>query len=207
MKKLVFIIGIFSAAPAIANSGCFDGIHFGAGLGYHISDNVGKIFPGSESISTKTSRLIGTVLFGTGRTSNAYPLYWGGEILMDFSRTQHNDTTLGGQKIKIRDNGLMPSCGFRLGCAAEEMGTMFFGKFGMAYKKVIIENNNAESLQKHSKLIPILAMGIEKAVFGSSTFRFDIEYGMKTHKDSDAYGLECGPHFNMRVMIVHHVRF
>ncbi|MDR1982996.1 MAG: outer membrane beta-barrel protein [Holosporaceae bacterium] len=206
MKKLAFAVLILSIPQAIASADCFDGIYFGGGFGYYSADDIAQNISYNEEVSINASRVIGTVLFGSGKTANARPLYLGGEILLDFAKTHRSNVVLRGQNVRIRDNGLAPSFGIRFGYAAREVGTLFFGRVGFAHRKITLDSG-VDSLLKTSKLIPTLGIGIEKALYDKCTFRFDLEYATQRNKNNGIYKLECGHSVSTRLMIIYNTKF
>ena len=93
MKKIVFATLIFVTRQALAEetmgNSYFDGFFFGAGGGGSHFQTEAKF--GETSVSESHARPFGTLLFGSGKTSNSTQIYWGGELSVDIAKSSRGD--------------------------------------------------------------------------------------------------------------------
>jgi hypothetical protein len=148
---------------------------------------------------------MGTIIFGSGKTMSAYHIYLGGEILVDFAKTKRADQKLDGVNVRLRNNGIAPSFGFRIGYPGTTSCTLFFVRAGATYAKSVMEYNDWKLT--NAKLAPFLGVGLEKAFSKKVSLRGDMEYRWKNNKANDAYKLERGHAVNIRVLGVYHVKY
>ncbi|MDR2068203.1 MAG: outer membrane beta-barrel protein [Holosporaceae bacterium] len=219
MKKIVFtatvaiatvLTGLVSAyeegGDAAYDDESLSGIFFGVGGGYSFaSKDSAKSLSSSHEASKNVDRLMGTIIFGSGKTMLAHRIYLGGEILVDFAKTKRSDQKLDSVDVKLRNNGVTSSFGFRIGYPGTASCTLFFIKAGATYAKSVLEYNNWRLT--NAKLTPFFGFGMEKAFNKRVSLRGDLEYRLKNDKKNSEYKLERGHAVNIRVLGVYHVKY
>jgi hypothetical protein len=195
LRKIVFSIITVLITQHIATVRAedetpFDGLYLGGGVGCSTSNSKAKIIPDGESASANTTRPSVILFFGNGRVSNSHRIYFSGEVSVDLALARHKNCSLGDQNMSIRNNGITPSLGFRIGrSSAKELHCM---KVGIIHTKVVLINDK-ESLNV-SKLAPIVAYSLERRL-RKGYVRFDFTYRMKTKRKNRYYELENGHGF------------
>jgi hypothetical protein len=220
MKKIIFAA---TAALAVASAGeifadgeggdsaayegdSLGGIFFGAGGGYAFcSKDTAKSLGTGHEVSKSNDRFMGTIIFGSGKSMSAYRIYLGGEVLVDFAKTKRADQKLDGVDVKMRNNGIAPSLGFRIGIPGSAACTLFFLRGGVTYAKSMLEYTDWKLT--NAKFAPFFGFGAEKMFGGKISLRGDLEYRCENNKSNDTYKLVRGHTVNSRVLVVYHVKY
>ncbi|MDR3179685.1 MAG: porin family protein [Holosporaceae bacterium] len=225
MKKLILFAVIFANATCVyenvhaiedyyteqpdGNSECdndhFNHIFFGIGCGYLFDiDNVTDLATKNDK-TKRISRMVGNLYFGNGRVLNGIPIYLGGELCMSLAKAASSRGDINGVAVKFNHNGLVPSFGFRVGYSPSGSNLLLFGKLMLSHTKVKIEYDNTHLSM--SKLVPTVGLGVEKAISGKYSLRFDIEYIIRTDCSNDIYKLERGGSMCIKCGIMYNVSF
>ncbi|MCR5224508.1 MAG: porin family protein [Alphaproteobacteria bacterium] len=202
MKKIVVMSALAMTLSANCDS-LFDGLYFGAGAMFGFGQD--KASGMGDEVKKNINRFMGSLFLGSGKTMNASPFYFGGEVVLDLSKNKKEDITLKDKSARLTNNGIIPSVGIRMGYAKPDMDILLFAKLGLTYAKG--ELSYPEGKVSYSKFIPTLAVGIEKSMCQKYTARFDIEYVFSKDKSDGTCKIERGSSLNLRAMIAYNIRF
>jgi hypothetical protein len=190
MKKIAFAATAFlSYAAALASEattvvneeevapcGCaFDSVYLGLGIGGSFLKS--KVEVDKDSKSTNVNRFIGSVLLGAGKTFKKF--YIGAEGLLDFTKSKssedsHKDKDSGKEvKGTLRNSGVSPQFGIRLGVVIKDNWLLFFKVAGV-YDKVKLKVGDREG--SCSKITPALSLGIERSFCKKFSARLEGQY-------------------------------
>lgn len=203
---------IVEQAPEECCSPDFGGIQFILGIGgsFLKAEVKDKDNGTNAKISKNANRFIGTVGLGGGKVFKD-KFYVGMEVLFDFTKnkdwTEQITYRTVNQNAKLKSNGLFTSLGLRLGYIVPKYNTMVYFKVAGSHSsaKVNLETSNKEL--KAAKIVPTLALGVEKAFCKKFTARLEGEYRFKGTKKEDGYELKANDGFNIRALVSYNVRF
>ena len=208
---------IVEQAPEEVCSPDFGGIQFILGIGgsFLKAELRDKDNGSNSKISKNANRFIGTVGIGGGKVFKD-KFYVGMEVLFDFTKNKDwsDDFTIKEKgkadrkvKAKLKTNGLFTSLGLRLGYIVPSHNTMVYFKVAGSHSsaKAINETDNKEL--KAAKIVPTLAIGVEKAFCKKFTARLEGEYRFKGTKKEDGVELKANDGFNIRALVSYNVRF
>lgn len=203
---------IVEQAPEECCSPDFGGIQFILGIGgsFLKAEVKDKDNGTNAKISKNANRFIGTVGLGGGKVFKD-KFYVGMEVLFDFTKnkdwTEQITYKTVNQNAKLKSNGLFTSLGLRLGYIVPKYNTMVYFKVAGSHSsaKVNLETSNKEL--KAAKIVPTLALGVEKAFCKKFTARLEGEYRFKGTKKEDGYELKANDGFNIRALVSYNVRF
>ena len=203
---------IVEQAPEECCSPDFGGIQFILGIGgsFLKAEVKDKDNGTNAKISKNANRFIGTVGLGGGKVFKD-KFYVGMEVLFDFTKnkdwTEQITYKTVNQNAKLKSNGLFTSLGLRLGYIVPKYNTMVYFKVAGSHSsaKVNFETSNKEL--KAAKIVPTLALGVEKAFCKKFTARLEGEYRFKGTKKEDGYELKANDGFNIRALVSYNVRF
>ncbi|MDR0677731.1 MAG: porin family protein [Holosporaceae bacterium] len=208
MKKLALTM-VFMIEPLLCVSGSptFDGIYTGIGVGYNSLENTITRVNGSNvsNASQKFSRPFLSIFFGSGKTSNTFPIYWGGEISISISKADKKEVNLNNEKYIIGDSGLSSAFHFRLAYnSLVAPSLLLFLKFGISYNKATSEYNSASL--NCSKLGPTFGGGIEQK-YGNISYRLDAHITMDREKKNDMRSLKRGVNWGVQLSASYYTNF
>ena len=208
---------IVEQAPEECCTPDFGGIQFILGIGgsFLKAEVKDKDNGTNAKISKNANRFIGTVGLGGGKVFKD-KFYVGMEVLFDFTKSKDwtgkleyldNAKARKEADVKLKSNGLFTSLGLRLGYIVPKYNTMVYFKVAGSHSsaKVNLETSNKEL--KAAKIVPTLALGVEKAFCKKFTARLEGEYRFKGTKKEDGYELKANDGFNIRALVSYNVRF
>lgn len=214
MKKILFPIAVLSLvfAHERAVCGAFDGLFFGIGAGCRFDKNKLDFNATRLTESQKQNSVFGSLLLGGGKVLPSFPLYLGGEVILDLQKTRHRDFASRDVRItniRGKHNGFGSSFGFRVGTFKESSRIMLFFKAAIYRSKVNVSyaHNAQEASITNSKVAPLAAVGIECAPCGKYTTRLDLEYKFKSSKSREELKMEKKNSFGMRAALCYNVSF
>lgn len=170
-----------------------------------------------EKSSKNVNRFIGTVGVGGG---NVYKnvFYVGMELLFDFTKNKEYTLTQdirNSSNAKLKSNGLFTSLGLRFGYIIPKYNTMVYfkasGSHSAAKARIDAQGAAAQGrpnvVLKASKVVPTLALGVEKAFCKKFTARLEGEYRFKCTKKAEGFEIKANDGFNIRALVSYNVRF
>ena len=209
---------IVEQAPEECCTPDFGGIQFILGIGgsFLKAELKDKDHGTNEKISKNANRFIGTVGIGGGNVFKD-KFYAGLEVLFDFTKAKDwsEELTYRGikQNVKLKSNGLFTSLGLRLGYIVPKYNTMVYFKVAGSHSSVKASDVRTPNLGsqtveiKAAKIVPTLALGVEKAFCKKFTARLEGEYRFKGTKKVDGYEVRGNDGFNIRALVSYNVRF
>ena len=203
---------IVEQAPEECCSPDFGGIQFILGIGgsFLKAEIKDKDNGTNEKISKNANRFIGTVGLGGGKVFKD-KFYAGLEVLFDFTKnkdwTEQVTYKTVKQNAKLKSNGLFTSLGLRLGYIVPKYNTMVYFKVAGSHSTAKVNLETANKELKAAKIVPTLALGVEKAFCKKFTARLEGEYRFKGTKKADGYELKANDGFNIRALVSYNVRF
>ena len=203
---------IVEQAPEECCSPDFGGIQFILGIGgsFLKAEIKDKDNGTNEKISKNANRFIGTVGLGGGKVFKD-KFYVGMEVLFDFTKnkdwTEQVTYKTVKQNAKLKSNGLFTSLGLRLGYIVPKYNTMVYFKVAGSHSTAKVNLETANKELKAAKIVPTLALGVEKAFCKKFTARLEGEYRFKGTKKADGYELKANDGFNIRALVSYNVRF
>lgn len=185
----------------------FGGIQFILGIGGSFLKNEVKKVDNVKVVSKNANRFIGTVGIGGGKVFKD-KFYAGLEVLFDFTKSKDWTEKYHDVDYKLKSNGLFTSLGLRLGYIVPKYNTMVYFKVAGSHSssKVTAIGVNKGEL-KAAKIVPTLALGVEKAFCKKFTARLEGEYRFKGTKKAEGYELKGNDGFNIRALVSYNVRF
>lgn len=209
---------IVEQAPEEYCSPDFGGIQFILGIGgsFLKAELKDKDTDTNSKISKNANRFIGTVGIGGGKVFKD-KFYLGMEVLFDFTKAKdwtekfafnRNGARLEGD-TKLKSNGLFTSLGLRLGYIVPKYNTMVYFKVAGSHSSVKANGTAAgkDYEIKAAKIVPTLALGVEKAFCKKFTARLEGEYRFKGSKKEDGIEIKGNDGFNIRALVSYNVRF
>ncbi len=203
---------IVEQAPEECCSPDFGGIQFILGIGgsFLKAEVKDKDNGTNAKISKNANRFIGTVGLGGGKVFKD-KFYVGMEVLFDFTKnkdwTEQVTYKTVKQNAKLKSNGLFTSLGLRLGYIVPKYNTMVYFKVAGSHSTAKVNLETANKELKAAKIVPTLALGVEKAFCKKFTARLEGEYRFKGTKKADGYELKANDGFNIRALVSYNVRF
>lgn len=203
---------IVEQAPEECCSPDFGGIQFILGIGgsFLKAEVKDKDHGTNSKISKNVNRFIGTVGLGGGKVFKD-KFYVGMEVLFDFTKNKDwtERFTYNGveQNAKLKSNGLFTSLGLRLGYIVPKYNTMVYFKVAGSHSSAKANFETANKELKAAKIVPTLALGVEKAFCKKFTARLEGEYRFKGTKKEDGYEVKANDGFNIRALVSYNVRF
>ena len=203
---------IVEQAPEECCSPDFGGIQFILGIGgsFLKAEIKDKDNGTNAKISKNANRFIGTVGIGGGKVFKD-KFYAGLEVLFDFTKnkdwTEQVTYKTVKQNAKLKSNGLFTSLGLRLGYIVPKYNTMVYFKVAGSHSTAKVNLETANKELKAAKIVPTLALGVEKAFCKKFTARLEGEYRFKGTKKADGYELKANDGFNIRALVSYNVRF
>ena len=186
----------------------FGGIQFILGIGGSFLKNEVKV-DNVKVVSKNANRFIGTVGIGGGKVFKD-KFYAGLEVLFDFTKSKDWTEKYYDVDYKLKSNGLFTSLGLRLGYIVPKYNTMVYFKVAGSHSSskitAIIDGVNEGEL-KAAKIVPTLALGVEKAFCKKFTARLEGEYRFKGTKKAEGCELKGNDGFNIRALVSYNVRF
>lgn len=211
---------IVEQAPEECCSPDFGGIQFILGIGGSFLKAELKDKKGGRTdakISKNANRFIGTVGIGGGKVFKD-KFYVGMEALFDFTKAKDwtetfkykdaADVEQNDRQATLKSNGLFTSLGLRLGYIIPKYNTMVYFKVAGSHSSVKATNVGKDQIEiKAAKIVPTLALGVEKAFCKKFTARLEGEYRFKGTKKAEGYELKANDGFNIRALVSYNVRF
>ena len=203
---------IVEQAPEECCTPDFGGIQFILGIGgsFLKAELKDKDNGTNAKISKNANRFIGTVGIGGGKVFKD-KFYAGLEVLFDFTKSKDwtEEGTYKGVKrnVKLKSNGLFTSLGLRLGYIVPKYNTMVYFKVAGSHSSAKVNLETANKELKAAKIVPTLALGVEKAFCKKFTARLEGEYRFKGTKKAEGYELKANDGFNIRALVSYNVRF
>ena len=203
---------IVEQAPEECCTPDFGGIQFILGIGgsFLKAELKDKDNGTNAKISKNANRFIGTVGIGGGKVFKD-KFYAGLEVLFDFTKSKDwtEEGTYKGVKrnVKLKSNGLFTSLGLRLGYIVPKYNTMVYFKVAGSHSSAKVNSETANKELKAAKIVPTLALGVEKAFCKKFTARLEGEYRFKGTKKAEGYELKANDGFNIRALVSYNVRF
>ena len=203
---------IVEQAPEECCTPDFGGIQFILGIGgsFLKAELKDKDNGTNEKISKNANRFIGTVGIGGGKVFKD-KFYAGLEVLFDFTKAKDwtGEVTYKSvkQNAKLKSNGLFTSLGLRLGYIVPKYNTMVYFKVAGSHSSAKANLETANKELKVAKIVPTLALGVEKAFCKKFTARLEGEYRFKGTKKAEGYELKANDGFNIRALVSYNVRF
>ena len=203
---------IVEQAPEECCTPDFGGIQFILGIGgsFLKAELKDKDNGTNAKISKNANRFIGTVGIGGGKVFKD-KFYVGMEVLFDFTKnkdwTEQVTYKTVKQNAKLKSNGLFTSLGLRLGYIVPKYNTMVYFKVAGSHSTAKVNLETANKELKAAKIVPTLALGVEKAFCKKFTARLEGEYRFKGTKKADGYELKANDGFNIRALVSYNVRF
>lgn len=199
---------IVEQAPEECCTPDFGGIQFILGIGgsflkAELKDKDGGT---NAKISKNANRFIGTVGIGGGKVFKD-KFYAGLEVLFDFTKSKDWTERFNGNDVKLKSNGLFTSLGLRLGYIVPKYNTMVYFKVAGSHSSVKATNLADNGELKAAKIVPTLALGVEKAFCKKFTARLEGEYRFKATKKANGVELKGNDGFNIRALVSYNVRF
>ena len=204
---------IVEQAPEECCTPDFGGIQFILGIGgsFLKAELKDKDNGTNEKISKNANRFIGTVGIGGGKVFKD-KFYAGLEVLFDFTKAKDWSEEIAyrgiSQKVTLKSNGLFTSLGLRLGYIVPKYNTMVYFKVAGSHSSVKASDLGRDNVEiKAAKIVPTLALGVEKAFCKKFTARLEGEYRFKGTKKVDGYEVRGNDGFNIRALVSYNVRF
>ena len=199
---------IVEQAPEECCTPDFGGIQFILGIGgsFLKAEIKDKDNGTNEKISKNANRFIGTVGLGGGKVFKD-KFYAGLEVLFDFTKSKDWTEKYNNVDYKLKSNGLFTSLGLRLGYIVPKYNTMVYFKVAGSHSTAKVNLETANKELKAAKIVPTLALGVEKAFCKKFTARLEGEYRFKGTKKADGYELKANDGFNIRALVSYNVRF
>ncbi|MDR3151698.1 MAG: hypothetical protein LBT67_02480, partial [Holosporaceae bacterium] len=151
----------YSDAP-----GLFDHIFFGLGVGCSFDKDEISERNSANRRAERFNNFMGALLLGSGRALNAAPIYFGGEIGLNFAKAKSGTSKINGTDVKIKRSGFVPSFAFRAGYVSRS-NLLFFLRLGISHVRSKAEYplaNGSSEYVSFSKLAPTIGVGVEKAI-------------------------------------------
>lgn len=155
-------------------------------------------------ISKDVNRFIGVIGLGGGKVfKNEF--YVGGEALFDFTKEEKYDVS--GVLAEMKSGGFFSSVGLRVGYVVPQYGLMTYFRVAGSHSKASGKVKASGEKLECSKIVPTLALGIEKAFCKKFTARLEGEYRFKATKSDKGVKLTANNGFNVRALISYNVHF
>ena len=196
---------IVEQAPGECCTPDFGGIQFILGIGGSFLKNEVKV-NNVKAFSKNANRFIGTVGIGGGKVFKD-KFYAGLEVLFDFTKSKDWTEKYSNADCKLKSNGLFTSLGLRLGYIVPKYNTMVYFKVAGSHSSSKVTNESTKAELKAAKIVPTLALGVEKAFCKKFTARLEGEYRFKGTKKTKGYELKGNDGFNIRALVSYNVRF
>ena len=212
---------VVEQAPEECCTPDFGGISFILGIGgsfmkAELKNKDKTVYTTFEKSSKNVNRFIGTIGLGGGKVfKNVF--YVGAEVLFDFTKNKEYTLTqdiTDASNAKLKSNGLFTSLGLRLGYIMPKYNTMIYFKVSGSHStaKARIDATALAAAtpnvdMKASKIVPTLALGVEKAFCKKFTARLEGEYRFKSTKKDNGLELKANDGFNIRALVSYNVRF
>jgi hypothetical protein len=212
MKKIV-IIGMLSAFVGCAfadNEGgdsasdSFDGVYFALGLGGSFLENklsVEGIGSGKDNIN----KGFGVAALGGGKTfGNSF--YLGGEVLVDFGKSNIKEGWYAGRKTgSVRNRGVVPAVLLRSGFVRNDL--MIYLKAGVQFPSATVRDAAGKETETLSRPGYVIGVGVEKFLSSKFSGRLEGDYVSGNKKTYSGLGkVEAGKGVNLRALIVYNVK-
>ncbi|MBR1734280.1 MAG: hypothetical protein IJ730_02355 [Alphaproteobacteria bacterium] len=194
----------------------FGGVSFILGIGgsflkEEIKNKDKKVLRDFDKSSKNINRFMGTVGFGYGSVLKN-KIYVGGEFLVDFTKNKkHNNIVKGANESYMKVGGMYYSLGLRLGYVVPKYNTMVYFKVAGSHSSAKAfykgtATSDGKTL-KANKIVPTLALGVEKAFSKKLAARLEGEYRFRAKKKSEGFELKANDGFNIRALVSYNVRF
>jgi hypothetical protein len=194
-------------------SSLFNSTYFGLGLGGSFLSNEAGLEVGGKSAGSidkqKINRFLGAVAFGAGRTFGR--AYAGGEVLVDFMKSQTNKIKKNGKELgeSVRNRGITPSLGMRLGFVHNDC--MAYFKPGIVFPSATIRDAEGKEAGSISKVTYFVALGGEKFFGKKFSVRGEVEYVLpakKTFGDGgDKEKAKANGGFSIRALVAYNIQY
>ena len=197
---------IVEQAPEECCTPDFGGIQFILGIGGSFLKAELKNNDTNSKVSKNANRFIGTVGIGGGKVFKD-KFYAGLEVLFDFTKSKDWTEKYNNVDYKLKSNGLFTSLGLRLGYIVPKYNTMVYFKVAGSHSSVKATSLADNGELKAAKIVPTLALGVEKAFCKKFTARLEGEYRFRGSKKEGAVELKANDGFNIRALVSYNVRF
>jgi hypothetical protein len=160
------------------------------GVSARFLENKASLFRNGVQLHTEkhnNESVTGVAAFGAGKVFGKR-VYFGGEVLCDFGKSDSKDVTINGSKMaSVRTRGTVPEISVRFGVPGASW--LAYWKFGSAFTSTTLRNAHGNEVGTLAKPSLVTGGGLEKKLSDRLCIRAEALYNLGNKKRIEDNGL------------------